>query len=165
VSTTPPTSPTARPRTASAAAPASRPAIRVMVLGLALTVVALAAPVVDQVTTGTLAAHLETVYAGSGVAAPAAPAITIYLVVVGVVGVLCWVATIEAVRRRRRRAPATAAAFLVLGAALAVVDLTVSEYGRPILPAWLGVLGLLPCLAGLVAVVLLSRRPRPVGRS
>jgi hypothetical protein len=37
-------------------------------------------------------------------------------------------------------------------------NLTVSEYGQPILPTWLGVVGLLPCLAGLVAVVLLWRR-------
>jgi hypothetical protein len=131
-----------------------------MVVGLALTVVALAAPAVDQLTAGTLAAHLQTVYAGTGAVAPAASAITAYLVVVGLVGVLCWVATIQAARRRRRRAPAMAAAFLVLGAALALVDLTVTEYGRPILPTWLGVLGLLPCLPGLVAVVLLARRTR-----
>ncbi len=53
-----------------------------------------------------------------------------------------------------------AAAFLVLGAVLAVVDLSATEYGRPILPTWLGVLGLLPALPGLVAVVLLWRRTR-----
>ena len=131
-----------------------------MVVGLALTVVALAAPVVDQLTAGTLAAHLRAVYAGSGVAAPAASEVTAYLVGLGVLGALAWVATIRAARRGRRSAPVMAAAFLVLGAVLAVVDLSVTEYGRPILPAWLGVLGLLPALPGLVAVVLLWRRTR-----
>ncbi len=110
---------------------------------------------------GDLAAHLQAVYAGTGVPAPAASAITTFLVGVGLFGMLCWVATIQAVRRGRRGAPVMATAFLVLGAALAVVELTVAEYGRPVLPAWLGVLGLLPCLPGLVAVVLLSRRNRP----
>src|SRR3954451_21239465 len=104
--TTRPSSTTGRPRTAPSAAPPSRPAIRVMVVGLALTVVALAAPAVDQLTAGTLAAHLPTVYAGTGAVAPAASAITAYLVVVGLVGVLCWVAPIQSARRRRRRAPA-----------------------------------------------------------
>jgi hypothetical protein len=132
-----------------------------MIVGLGLTLVALAAPVVDQLTAGTLAAHLQTVYAGSGVVVPAAAAITASLVGLGALGVLCWVATIQAVRRGRRGAPVMATAFLVLGAALAVVDLTVAEYGRPILPVWVGVLGLLPCLPGLVAVVLLLRRTRP----
>ena len=132
-----------------------------MIVGLGLTVVAFAAPVVDQLTVGTLAAHLQTVYAGSGVAAPATSGITASLVSLGVLGVFCWVATIRAAHRGRRAAPVMAAGFLVLGAALAVVDLTVAEYGRPILPAWVGVLGLLPCLPGLVAVVLLARRTRP----
>ena len=132
-----------------------------MIVGLGLTVVALAAPIVDQLTAGTLAAHLQTVYAGSGVAAPAASAITASLVGLGALGVLCWAATIQAVRRGRRGGPVMATAFLVLGAALAVVDLTVAEYGQPILPAWVGVLGLLPWLPGLVAVVMLSRPTRP----
>ena len=136
-----------------------------MIVGLGLTVVAFVAPVVDQLTVGTLAAHLQTVYAGSGVAAPATSGITASLVGLGVLGVLCWMATIRTARRGRRAAPVMATGFLVLGAALAVVDLTVAEYGRPILPAWVGVVGLLPCLPGLVAVVLLSRRAQLHGSS
>lgn len=159
--TTRPSPTTARPPIASSTPRPSRPAVRVMVVGLALTVVSLAAPVVDQLTARDLAAHLQTVYAGTGVPTPAASAITTSLVGVGLLGVLCWVATIQTVRRGRRGAPVMATAFLALGAAFTVVELTVAEYGRPILPAWVGVLGLLPCLPGLVAVVLLSRRNRP----
>jgi hypothetical protein len=129
-----------------------------MIVGVALSVVALAAPPVDQLTAGDLAAHLQSVYAGTGVAAPAASVIAAYLVGLGVLGVLAWILTIRVVRRRGLLAPLLADAFLVVGAGLAVVDLTVTEYGRPILPTWLGVLGLLPCLPGLVAVVLLHRR-------
>lgn len=152
---------TARSLRASSTHRPSRRAVRVMVVGVALTVVSLAAPVVDLLTVGELAAHLQTVYAGTGVPAPAASAITASLVGLGLLGVLCWVATIQAVRRGRRGASVMAAAFLVLGAALTVGELTVAEYGRPILPTWVGMLGLLPCLPGLVALVLLSRRDRP----
>ena len=87
--------------------------------------------------------------------------IAAYLVGLEMLAVLAWVLTILVVRRRPRRAPLLAAAFLVAGAALAIVDLTVTEYGRPILPTWLGVLGLLPCVPGLIAVVLLHRRASP----
>ena len=138
--------------------PPARQAVRVMTVGVALGLVALAAPLVDQLTAGGLAAHLGSVYAGTGVAAPAASMIAAYLVGLGVLGVLAWGLTIRVVRRRGRRAPLLADAFLVVGAALAAVDLTVTEYGGPILPTWLGVLGLLPCVPGLVAVVLLHRR-------
>jgi hypothetical protein len=135
-----------------------------MLVGLALTLVALAAPLVDQLAVGDLAAHLRSVYAGTGVTAPPASVVTGTLVGLGVLGVLCWVAAIRAVGRGRRLAPVMAAAFLVLGALLAVVDLTVTEYGRPILPAWVGVLTLVPCVPGLVAVVLLVRRVRSTPR-
>jgi hypothetical protein len=39
-----------------------------------------------------------------------------------------------------------------------VASLTISEYGGvPVLPTWVGVLWLLPCVPGLVAVVQLWR--------
>ncbi|MCD2198173.1 hypothetical protein LQ327_32865 [Actinomycetospora endophytica] len=104
MSTTRPSPTTARSHTTSSSPP--RRAIPVMAVGLTLTLVALAVPVVDQLTVGSLAAHLRAAYAGTGVAPPAASAITAYLV-------------------------------------------------------GLGLLGLLPCLPGLVAVVVLARRTQP----
>jgi UDP-N-acetylmuramyl pentapeptide phosphotransferase/UDP-N-acetylglucosamine-1-phosphate transferase len=132
-----------------------------MVVGLALTLVGLAAPVVDALTVHVLAAHLHAVYAGTGVPEPPATAITTYLVVVGVLGTLGWLRTIRAVRRQTRWARPVATLLAAAATAVAVVDLTVSEYGHPILPTWLGVLGLLPCLVGLVAVALLWSRTGP----
>lgn len=151
--TTPPTGATSGPLP-----PTTRRAVEAMIVGLVLTLLALAAPIIDQLTTQNLAAHLHTVYAGTGVAEPAAGAIVAYLVVVGALGTLSWVLTLRAVRRRRRGARPAATGLFLLATVLAVLDLTVSEYGNePVLPGWLGVLGLLPCVAGLVAVVLLWR--------
>lgn len=62
------------------------------------------------------------------------------------------------VRRGWRWAPLFATVILLVALAVAGADLAVSEYGQPILPMWLGLVGLLPCVAGLVAVVLLWRR-------
>lgn len=136
----------------------TRRAVVAMVIGLALTVVALVAPIVDQVSAHSLEAHLHGVYAGSGAAPPSAGALTTYLVVVGLLGGISWLAMIRAVRRGRGWARPVATALAAAATLLAVVDVATTEYGAPVLPLWLGVLGLLPCLAGLVAVVLLWRR-------
>ncbi len=138
--------------------PATRAPIGALVAGLVLTLVALAAPIVDQLTLHTIEAHLQSVYAGSGASPPAPTLISTYLVVVGLLGVAGWLVTIRAARRGRRWTRPVATALLLVGTAVAVLDLTISEYGAPILPPWLGVLGLLPCVPGLVAVVLLHRR-------
>ena len=71
---------------------------------------------------------------------------------------LVWLATIWVVRRGLRWARLLATLALLGALAVAGADLTLAEYGRPILPTWLGLVGLLPCGAGLVAVVLLWRR-------
>jgi hypothetical protein len=160
MSTARPSPPTARSGAAPSVPRSTRRATRSLAVGLGLGLLAGLAPVVDLLTVGGLAAHLRSVYAGTGATPPAASAIATYLVGVALLGALGWLATLRAVRRGRPRAPVTAGVFLVLGAVLAVVDLTVTEYGRPILPTWLGVLGLVPVVPGLVATVLLGRRAR-----
>ena len=133
-------------------------AIRALVAGLALTLLALLAPVVDTLTTGLLTAHLDDVYAGTGVAPPSASALVTYLVVVGLLGIAGWLATLRLVRRDRRGARPLAITLLLAGTVLAATNLAVTEYDRTVLPPWLGLLGLLPSVAGLVAVVALHRR-------
>jgi hypothetical protein len=136
----------------------ARQAIAAMEVGLALTALALAVPIVDQLTVRGLAAHLHAVYAGYGVSEPPASVIVTYLVVVGAIGTVSWLVTIWAIRHYRRWARPVATGLFLLATGLAVVNLTASEYGnQPVLPRWLGLVGLLPCLAGLVAVVLLWR--------
>jgi hypothetical protein len=132
-----------------------------MVVGLVLTVVAAVVPIVDQLTVHGIATHLNAVYAGTGVPPPAASGPIVYLVVLEVFGILAWLVTIQAVRRGRRWARPVATGLLAVATVLAVMDLTASEYGtEPILPLWLGVVGLLPCLAGFVAIALMWRPTR-----
>ncbi|MFD4197930.1 hypothetical protein [Amycolatopsis thermoflava] len=76
---------------------------------------------------------------------------------VGVLGALGWLGTVWAHRRDRRWTWPLAVTLLVLGTALAVTNLTITEYGGQLVPTWLGVVGLAPSIAGLVAVILLRR--------
>ena len=61
---------------------------------------------------------------------------------------------------RRRSARWVALAALVGAVAVSGANLAVSEYGTTILPTWLGLVGMLPCLPGVVAVVALWRHGR-----
>jgi hypothetical protein len=136
----------------------ARRAVVVMYAGLALTVVAMVIPIVDQASTDSLSRHLQDVYAGYSVDPPATSAVVAYLLTIGGLGVATWLWMAWAVRRRKRWVRPAATALLVLASGLALLDLTVQEYGRTILPTQVGLLGLLPCLAGLAAVTLLWRR-------
>jgi hypothetical protein len=123
-----------------------------------LEVLGVVVPIVDLDTRGTLAAHLQDLYCPYGVPAPDASAVVAYLVGVGLAGVLVLLATIWAGWPRVALGAAALHRGPVRRHCSCLRNLTVSEYGQPILPTWLGVVGLLPCLAGLVAVVLLWRR-------
>jgi hypothetical protein len=137
-----------------------RSAVRAMYAGLALTVLATTAPYVDRVTSNVLAAHLRAGY-------PAFPearidsAVTTWLVVlsvVGAAGVAGWVWTIHAVSSGKRWARWVAAALLVLGTSVRLDLLLLRDTsGDTGLPALLGGLGILPCLAGAAAVTMLWR--------
>lgn len=141
--------------------PDRRPVLGAMYTGLVLTVVAAVAPYLDRATTGVMAAHVRAGYPDYA-QADVDSAVTTYLVlasVVGGLGALCWLATIWAVRTGRGWASWTATGLLVLGAVLAATGMfTRDTSGDTGLPLPLGSLWALPCLAGLVAVVLLWRR-------
>ena len=137
-----------------------RSAVRAMYAGLALTVLATTAPYVDRVTSNVLAAHLRAGY-------PAFPearidsAVTTWLVVlsvVGAVGVAGWIWTIHAVTAGKGWARWAATAMLLLGTSAGLTGLLVRDTsGDTGLPALLGWLGILPCVAGAVAVTMLWR--------
>jgi hypothetical protein len=135
-----------------------RAAVGALYTTAALELLCAAVPVVDLDGRGALAEHLQALYGPYGVAVPDAAAVVTYLVAVGVVGALACLATVAMVRRGWRSARLWATAGLLVGLAVAVVNLAVSEYGQPILPMWLGLIGLLPSVAGVVAVILLWRR-------
>ena len=136
----------------------------VMWVGLALTVAAGVYPFVDRTTTHLLADRIQ---AGYPTYSPARidSAVSTYLVilaVVGALGVLAWLATTWAVRVGTRWARPAATVLLVLGATVGLTGLlTKDTSGATGLPPTLGWLGLAPCLAGVVVVVLLWTEARP----
>ncbi|MPV37470.1 hypothetical protein GB881_10530 [Georgenia subflava] len=90
----------------------------------------------------------------------------IYLSVLGALGVAGWLGSIWAARTGRRWARWAAAGMFTLGTSVALFNLLVRDTsGDTGLPPLLGWAGMLPCVAGLVAVVLLWRRPRRSGEA
>jgi hypothetical protein len=138
-----------------------RPAVGVMYAGLALTVVALAVPYVDHATANVLASHLRDGYPTYSPARidSAVTSYLIYLSVAGALGIACWLAMIRAVKAGQRWARAAATVAFALGTSIALTNLLIRDTsGDTGLPPLLGGAGVLPCLAGLVAVALLWRR-------
>lgn len=140
-----------------------RSAIGSMYAGLVLTLGALAVPLVDHVTGNMLADHIRDGYPGYTQARidTAATTYLIYLSVVGALGIICWLWMIGAVKAGKRWARGAATTIFVLATGIALTDLLIRDTsGDTGLPPLLGWVGLLPCLAGLLAVTLLWRRSR-----
>jgi hypothetical protein len=138
-----------------------RPAIGAMYAGLGLTVAAVIVLYVDHATGNVLADHVRAGYPAYTQARIDA-AVTIYLVylsIVGALGIICWLAAIRAVKAGKRWARGAATAMFTLGTAIAMIDLLIRDTsGDTGLPPLLGWAGMLPSLAGLVAVALLWSR-------
>jgi hypothetical protein len=132
-----------------------------MYAGLGLTVVALVTPYIDHATANVLAGHIRAGYP-TYARARIDSAVTTYLVylsVVGALGIICWLWTIWALKAGKRWARGAATAMFALGTGIALIDLLMKDTsGDTGLPPLLGWAGMLPCLAGLLAVVLLWRR-------
>lgn len=138
-----------------------RPAIGAMYAGLGLTVIAVIIPYVDHATANVLADHIRAGYPAYAQARidSAVTTYLVYLSVVGALGIICWLGTIRALKAGKRWARGAATAMLALGTGIALIDLLVRDTsGDTGLPPLLGWAGMLPCLAGLLAVVLLWRR-------
>lgn len=90
----------------------------------------------------------------------------IYLSIVGALGIICWFCAIWAVRTGKRWARSVTTLMLALGVGIALFNLLVKDTsGDTGLPPLLGWVGMLPCLAGLLAVTLLWRRSRPTSHA
>jgi len=129
-------------------------AIVAMGSGLLLTAVALIALAIDQTTVHSIAHHVRALYAPYGLH-PAPTGLYDYLYATQAIGILLWLTTIWVVGRQKRWARVVATTVFVLATGIVLLNLSVSEYGTRIFPTVWGILGLLPCLAGLAAVVLL----------
>lgn len=144
-----------------------QPAVRVMYTGLALTVAAVAVPYVDHATANVLASHVRAGYPSYPPARidSAVTSYLIYLSVAGALGIACWLALIRAVKAGQRWAPAAATVAFALGTSIALTNLLVRDTsGGTGLPPLLGWAGMLPCLAGLVAVTLLWKERHELSR-
>jgi hypothetical protein len=150
---------TSRPPSTSAGRPTA------MYVGLALSILATLAPLLDIATVDTLSDHVRDAYPdwGPGLVAADRNAIAIYLVVTGVLGILVWLLTIWAVTSGKRWAGVVTTIGFTAGAILALMNLTLrgGEYDV-ILPYAYGTLTLLPCVAGLAAVISVWRYGRPI---
>ncbi|AJC52706.1 hypothetical protein GZL_09315 [Streptomyces sp. 769] len=88
----------------------------------------------------------------------------IYLVVNGAVGILAWLWTLRSAKKGKRSVPVVASVVFALGLVLALFNLLIKDStGYAALSPLLGIAGLLPCAAGLAAVVMLWRA-RPSGQ-
>lgn len=138
-----------------------RLAIAAMYTGLALTVVAAIVPHVDHVTANVLADHIRAGYPAYTDARidTAATTYLVYLSVVGALGVVGWLGMIWAVKAGKRWVREGATAMFALATSIALFDLLVKDTsGDTGLPPLLGGIGMLPCLAGLLAVASLWRK-------
>ncbi|WP_432972006.1 hypothetical protein [Dactylosporangium sp. CA-233914] len=138
-----------------------RSAIGAMYAGLGLTVVAMIVPYVDRATGNVLAGHIRAGYPAYTPQRVDAAMMTylVYLSVLGALGIVCWFWTIRAVRTSKRWTRGVATLLLALGVSIALFNLLVRDTsGDTGLPPLLGWVGMLPCLAGLLAVTLLWKR-------
>lgn len=135
--------------------------VPILWVGLAASLLTMLAVVVDQAAIGSIDERVAQVYRGYGdIGAGTGSFVVTLLLTVGVLGALGWLWTIRGAARGRRWVAPVGTALFVLGAGTAVLVLTAAEYGRTLVPTWLGLLGLLPILVGLVAVVQLWRAGR-----
>lgn len=139
----------------------SHSAIIAMCLGLVLTAAVTAVPFLGSPRGELISRHIASGYPSYS-ASEVATATDTYLaglVIVGVLGLICWAACIAAAWAGKRWAPWAALGGLIVGASIALFDLTIRDTsGDTGLPPLIGWLGLLPSPAGLVAVALLWTR-------
>lgn len=139
-----------------------RPALSTMYVGLVLSVGALIVLYVDHATANKLADHIRAGYPTYSQARidTAVTTYVVYLSVIGALGIICWLWTIWAFKAGKRWTRAIATAMVALGTGAALFDLLIKDTsGETGLPPLLGWTGMLPCLAGLLAVTLLWRNP------
>ncbi|MGW6057495.1 hypothetical protein [Streptomyces sp. NPDC055189] len=138
-------------------------AIGTMYTGLGLTVLATVLPYVDRATSHLLADHIRAGYPAY-TATQVDSAVTTYLIllsVLGALGVTAWLWTARAVKAGKRWARPAATVMFVLGTGVALAALlTKDTSGDTGLPPELGSAMTAPCLAALLALTLLWRRPQ-----
>lgn len=155
---------TATARAHTPSAQTRNPALPALWTGLVLTLLAAVAPVVDLLATGTIEAHVRTTYPDwpEEWVQSDATAIAVGLGVIGLLGVISWLIVLRATIRGRRWATIVATVVWVLAAIVTATTAAPAGAYEQLAPMGLVLITVLPCLAGLVAVVQLWRH-RPAG--
>ena len=139
----------------------SRP--RIMYLGVALSVLATAVPLIDALTVDSLTAHVRDAYPSWSASMIAADhdAIIIYLSIVNGLGILGWLSAALGAAKGARWVKPVSVTLFSLGALMAILNLTVGGDGYDIIvPQTYGLVGLLPVAVGVVALVKVWRVDR-----
>ena len=147
---------------------ATRPALAALWSGLALTVLAAVVPLTELAGSDVLSSHLRSAYPEYGDAEidTAVNASLFVLLSVAVLGVIGWIVAIAATSRGARWARWYATAAFAVGTVIALMILLIQDTsGEPGFAPVVGWVGLLPSLAGAIAVALLWRRRAPVRAS
>ncbi|MER7080189.1 hypothetical protein SAMN02982929_03591 [Saccharopolyspora kobensis] len=146
---------------AATALPETGKAVRAMYIGLALTVLAALAPLIDVATVDGLGAHVRSAYPNwpDDLVATDRNAIAGYLAVIGALGIAGWLWSIVGARKHARWVRVVSTIMFSLGASVALLNLSLSGGAYTnVIPPLHSALGALPALAGLAAVVLLWKR-------
>jgi len=127
-------------------------------VGLATTIVATMIPFLGNPAGSAIAEHVRDGYPAYSAQAVAS-AVDAYLIGLGVIGALgavAWIVALALTRSHRTAARWVATAAFLVGTALAVFDLVVRDTsGDTGLPLSVGLVGLLPSVVGMIAVLAL----------
>lgn len=141
--------------------PLARQAVAAMYGGLALTALGtVLVPLAVALGTDRYRDHIRHAYPdyGTGEVNHYQLVILVYLAVNGVIGLAAWLWTVGKAKRRSRTVHITGTVLFGLGLSSGLINmLTKDSTGYTALSPLLGIVGLLPSVAGLVVVVLLWR--------
>lgn len=139
----------------------NRPALAALSAGLVLSILSTAAPYVDHAGANVLADHIRAGYPSyteSQVDHATSVWIAI-LTVIGVLGCLGWLAAMWILKARKSWAPWAVVGLFLIGTGLAMAAAWTKDTSADSgLAPQLGLVGLAPSLAGLLAVALIWRR-------
>lgn len=134
--------------------------MRALQIGLALTVLAVALPLVDLVTTDIVGDHVRSAYPqwDGDTVATERTAIVGWLAGSSTLGLVGWGMTMLGLRRGKRWVRPVATTWFLLGIVVAGMNLSMGGAAYAVIvPSTLGLVSALPVIAGAVAVVQLWR--------
>jgi hypothetical protein len=145
--------------------PNKRSVLFTMYAGLVFTIITMIILYVDHATANVLAGHIKASYPSYSQSSvdSAAMIYLIYLSIVGALGIVSWLNVIWGASKDKGWTRWVATGIFTLGTIIALFNLVVKDTsGDTGLPPLLGLSGLLPCIAGLLVVIMLWRKPQQV---